>query len=602
MANPRVIKTPNFKDSKEFHASLKARGAGAKDFPNTHNEVEHLGGGKFAASISIGHRVFFDKADGNKPKKHKLTDNRPDYVLIQGAKCCTEVYPYYAKYYDTHHEEVRLHEERWVVQRLFKEPDEWQDVDAYNPQIAVEEYPEPAGDVVKVTIAYDTDYGTLTIEYFQRDGNKLKHNVCFTNTSGSTETFRVLQRWAGIVGDAVESQDEAETHKVTSKEVLLGYIFTFGNGARPFGIQENQEAMVGQKHYEIDLALVKWKSQGDCASCGACCITHKCSYYNPALPDKCDIHIDKVAQQWKVEEETFDEWLARKDKRCIGHFQALAPPELELYEGCAFSLVPQTITENTRIPNSLLRPVAVDVHPQGLKADFIFGDWSLGNEESLEIDPATATLDDPTEDGWINNDYSRFSDLDQCSFGSYWTGIDAIWSYDRRAYVQWDISSLAGATLTANPQFKYDGYIADATDEEINPITEEAPTEATNENLWGYIASGVAYVNPFNMVAAANQSVDLGATAETDLQAAMDASQSWFALGFQSPADEGGAPTTEGKLSTFWSEDKTDAANPPPTLYVEYEPPTPGPTTRYIPHCGPRKKRAEFFPTLSMGG
>jgi len=30
--------------------------------------------------------------------------------------------------------------------------------------------------------------------------------------------------------------------------------------------------------------------------------------------------------------------------------------------------------------------------------------------------------------------------------------------------------------------------------------------------------------------------------------------------------------------------------------------PPPGPTFKHIPHCGPRKKRAEFFPTLSMGG
>ncbi|GAI95579.1 unnamed protein product, partial [marine sediment metagenome] len=118
------------------------RGKGAKGYPNTHTEVEYLGNGKFAASISVGHRVFFDKADGNKPKKHKLTDNRPDYVLIQGAKCCVEVYPYYAKYFDIQHEEVRLYEERWVVQRLFKEPDEWRDVDAYNPVISVEEFPE----------------------------------------------------------------------------------------------------------------------------------------------------------------------------------------------------------------------------------------------------------------------------------------------------------------------------------------------------------------------------------------------------------------------------------------------------------------------------
>lgn len=199
--NERVVRNPNFKNNGEFHRSLMSRGKGAKDYPNTHTEVEHLGGGKFAASIGVGHRVFFDKADGNKPKKHKVTDNRPDHVLIQSAKCCVEVYPYYAKYFDVQHEEVRLYEERWVVQRWREPPGKWFDVSAWNPVISVEEYPEPAGDVVKVTVTYDTDYGTLIIEYFQRDGNNLKHNVTFKNTSGSTETFRVLQRWAGIVAD-----------------------------------------------------------------------------------------------------------------------------------------------------------------------------------------------------------------------------------------------------------------------------------------------------------------------------------------------------------------------------------------------------------------
>ncbi|GAH97943.1 unnamed protein product, partial [marine sediment metagenome] len=138
-----------------------------------------------------------------------LTDDRPakDYVLVQSAKCCVEVYPFYAKYYDVNHEEVRLYEERWVVQRLFKEPDDWRDVDAYNPVVTVEEYPEPAGDVVKVTVTYDSDYGVMTVEYFQRDGNALKHNITFKNTSGSEETFRVLQRWAGIVGAKCNGKD-----------------------------------------------------------------------------------------------------------------------------------------------------------------------------------------------------------------------------------------------------------------------------------------------------------------------------------------------------------------------------------------------------------
>ena len=100
--NDRVVKNPNFLNAREFHKSLAARGVGAKDWPNTHTEVEHLGNGKFGASVGVGHRVFFDKADGNKPKKHKLTDERAtkDYILIQSAKCAVEVYPYFAKYFD----------------------------------------------------------------------------------------------------------------------------------------------------------------------------------------------------------------------------------------------------------------------------------------------------------------------------------------------------------------------------------------------------------------------------------------------------------------------------------------------------------------------
>lgn len=94
--NERVVKNPNFGSNGEFHSNLATKAIGTKDYPNTHTEVEYLGNGGFAASVSIGHRVFFDKADGDKPKKHKLTDNRPDHVLIQSSQCCVEVYPYYA--------------------------------------------------------------------------------------------------------------------------------------------------------------------------------------------------------------------------------------------------------------------------------------------------------------------------------------------------------------------------------------------------------------------------------------------------------------------------------------------------------------------------
>lgn len=281
---------------------------GDKHWPNTWTEVEDLGGGRLGATISVGHRVFFDKADGNRPKKHKLTDERSskDYVLIQGPKCCVEIYPYYAKYFDVNHEEVRLYEEHWVVQRWREPPGKWVDIGAWNPVISIEEYSEPAGDVVKVTVTYDTDYGVLTVEYFQRDGNNLKHNVTFKNTSGSTETFRVLQRWAGIVGDKCNGKD----FPVDIDEPFLA----FRKADRKLMIAEDLYSMI----------------------------------FNPD-------GLEKTGQ-------------------------------------------------------CLQRPVSIETHAGGMKADFVYGNWVLSQDESLAIDPDTATLDDPTEDGYTryNGGYYQF--------------------------------------------------------------------------------------------------------------------------------------------------------------------------------------------------
>jgi len=412
-------------------------------WPNTWTEVEDLGGGKFGATISVGHRVFFDKADGNKPKKHKLTDNRPNHVLVQGAKCCVEVYPYYAKYFDVQHEEVRLYEERWVVQKWRDPPGKWEDVGAWNPVITVEEYSEPAGDVVKVIITYDTSYGILTVEYFQRDGNALKHNVTFKNTSGSTETFRVVQKWAGIVGAKCNGKDIPEAENAP----FLAF-HSAGQPQKKFTIAENLYSMI----------------------------------FNPDGSEK--------------------------------------------------------------IGQCLQRPISVETHAQGMKADFIYAQWVLAQDESLTIDPATATLDNPTEDGYLFKG-GIMDGQAACLAASptrYNSDIIVVYSGRRiivsdeshayRGYVEWDISSLAGGTLSANPFFKYEGVGQLDTDGEINPLTDEAPAGATDANLWGYIASGTAYVDPFTLGVGASQSQDLGASAKTDLQTAMTSEQSLFAIRF----------------------------------------------------------------------
>ena len=179
----------------------------------------------------------------------------------------------------------------------------------------------------------------------------------------------------------------------------------------------------------------------------------------------------------------------------------------------------------------------------------------------------SATLNDTTEDGYIEWDdymYWRYNTDYNINFGGF--GNFGEWEWDDRGYVEWNISSLAGATLTANPVFKYEGYEYYATDGEINPITEGQPSDTEDFWLYNYIATGTPYVDPFDIEVGENKEVNLGASAKTDLQNAMNASQSWFAIGFQSPDDEG--ELYEELISIILAEEVEPI--PPPTLYVEY--------------------------------
>ncbi|GAI49104.1 unnamed protein product, partial [marine sediment metagenome] len=90
----------------------------------------------------------------------------------------------------------------------------------------------------------------------------------------------------------------------------------------------------------------------------------------------------------------------------------------------------------------LQRPISIGAHAQGMKTDFIYGNWELAQNETLEIDPATATLDDPTEDGYISWDgaYTRKSAYTTFFFGGY--GSASAWVRDDRGYIEWNISSL----------------------------------------------------------------------------------------------------------------------------------------------------------------
>jgi len=408
---------------REIHTRLRARGKSAKGWANSCTEVEYLGDGRFAANVSVDHRVFKDKSDGEW-KRRKLTDNRPDHVVIQGAKCCVEVYPWYAKYFDVHHEEVRLHEERWVIQRLFKTPDKWRDVGAWNPVMAVEE----SADAIRVAISYETDYGPFVLEYLQRDGAPLKHDLTFKNTSGGEETFRVLQRWAGIVGAKCNGQD----FPLDVDEPVLRF-HRADKPEKEFTISENLWGMI----FEIG--------------------------------------------EWEED-------------------------EIEKTEHC------------------LQRPVKIEGHARGMKADFVYGNWVLAHNENLIIDPITVTITTPTLNEYIKNSGARYP-------GSPYIGMALKTSVYTRGDIEWNISVIPDNADVSSLQFRYNGIIH-KVDCHIHDLLTYRPTTSTGLQVFSDAGAGAVYAAPAGFPATGSHTVTLSAQARTDFESQL--SSDWFAIGIQS--------------------------------------------------------------------
>ena len=399
------------------------------------------------------------------PYIYTETDN---YYQVQSGLIGARIYKSgYAEFYSPDMTEVRLYEERWVLE--YYDDNKWKTCDVYSPTFIV----DSDDTSVNITASFITDYPNsgervFDVKYIFREGKPLKHEIIFTSHSAEEHLFRVKQKWAGIVADKVKHSKGIDDN-ITSPIIINSSYFKFQKDDGNLSIFEDQ-----------------WKM-----------------YYG---------YNDTTHRPYILEDQN-------------------------------------------------LKPVEIDTHAQGLKADFIFGNWTLSQNESLEIDPDTTTLSDPTEDGdimWDDPNYLRETDNNDFLFG-----CDG--DVDYRAYVEWDVSSLAGVTLTANPVFKYEGNDDDGTDEEINPILEEPPSEAEDDDLYSYIATGDAYVDPFDVVQEPDLEEDLGADAKDDLQDAINAEQSWFAIGFQSPADEGQSGVRPSSIM-----DEEDIPTPPPTLYVEY--------------------------------
>lgn len=216
-----------------------------------------------------------------------------------------------------------------------------------------------------------------------------------------------------------------------------------------------------------------------------------------------------------------------------------------------------------------LSSVTVDSHAEGMKCDFVFGNWTLAKGESLVIDPDTATLDSPTQDGYIAKTkyadyYYPYPDGNEIHMSNwflyYW--------YASRGYDEWDISGIPDSVTITSVAFKYHGKARGSGDCHIHSM-EYRPSTSGLPTIFIDMADGHVYADPTGFpVIGENQQVALSSQADADLQSSL--ASNWFAIGIQADDENTNHPTATSIYSSEYG-----SANPTPTLYVEYEfPPT----------------------------
>ena len=152
--------------------------------------------------------------------------------VVQCGLVGAEIYDYYVRLYDPSLTEVRLYDERWEVQRW--KNGKWMDVGAQSgtPTFTVVEDEEG----LNITKSFHSWAGWLNIVYVFRE--KLKHTVTFTSEITTDETFRLLQKWAGIVGDRVKHQGGTTT--IVESVIIDSAWFEFQKANGALSVLEDQ--------------------------------------------------------------------------------------------------------------------------------------------------------------------------------------------------------------------------------------------------------------------------------------------------------------------------------------------------------------------------
>ena len=204
---------------------------------------------------------------------------------------------------------------------------------------------------------------------------------------------------------------------------------------------------------------------------------------------------------------------------------------------------------------------------------FVYGDW-IG---SFELDPDTYSSNNPTIDGDIATtpasgvSCSTPTTIDSASARTLVVTAgsgDVASCY--RSFFEYDISSIPDAVDVSNTVFKFELYSIDtAKNCDYNEMNTK-PSIGTASSIWEDIGNGTTFVNNDSTctTVATNKSVDLGANADSDVEAQL--SSNWFAIGIKHDS--------EARVATNYQQNirsEEGVGVPDPTLEITYGLPTP---------------------------
>lgn len=164
-----------------------------------------------------------------------FTDKYPSegYYQVQTALVGIRIFDYYAVIYDPNVTSVKVYDERFEVQRY---TNKWNNIGAQSgsPTFNIAQTDKN----LNISKSFTCWAGVLTVKYVFSEGASLKHEVSFKSTLATTETYRVIHNWNGIVASSVKTENQTLTSVTLEKSVASTCFSYETNGKRSVFIDQ----------------------------------------------------------------------------------------------------------------------------------------------------------------------------------------------------------------------------------------------------------------------------------------------------------------------------------------------------------------------------